>query len=265
MGAPRPFLRAPENAMKSKIRGEFSAFRLLLKSVPPLMLTMFVMAVFSMNLLANKSITLPYSWLALDCGITVSWFAFLAMDVITKHFGAKAATELSVLALLINLAFCLLFALAARIPGMWGEAYVDGSEALINSALNSTFGGTWYVLAGSSLAFLVSSAVNNSVNAAIGRALRRKDGSFAEFAARSYISTAVGQFADNLVFALTVSHVFFGWSLAQCFSCAAAGMLAELLCEVAFSGLGFRICARWRRDKVGAEYFEFIDEGRGNA
>lgn len=35
---------------------------------------------------------------------------------------------------------------------MWGEAYVDGSEELINGALNRTFGGIWYVVFGSTAA-----------------------------------------------------------------------------------------------------------------
>ena len=56
-----------------------------------------------MNILANKSINLGVSWLALDCGIIVSWVTFLIMDVIVKHFGPKAATEISILAIIINL------------------------------------------------------------------------------------------------------------------------------------------------------------------
>lgn len=231
-----------------------SAYGLLLRSVPPVPFALFVVSVFSMNLLANKSLTLPVDWLALDGGILVSWFAFLSMDMLTKHFGPKAATQLSLTAIGMNLLLCLMLFAASRVPGVWGESYVPGSEAVINAALDHTFGGTWYVVAGSTTAMAVSAVVNNFVNALVGRCLR-SDG-FAAYACRAYVSTAVGQFVDNLVFALLVSHVFFGWSLTQCFTCAATGMLAELLCECVFSPIGYRVCARWKRQGVGQAYLE---------
>lgn len=78
------------------------------------------------------------------------------------------------LAILVNLFFCLLLFLGSLIPGMWGEAYVDGSEELINGALNRTFGGTWYVVFGSTAAFLVSAIVNNLSNFGIGKAIAEK-------------------------------------------------------------------------------------------
>ena len=57
--------------------GLFSELRMLLRSVPSLTVSIFIAAVISMNLLANKSISLPVDWLALDCGIIVSWIIFL--------------------------------------------------------------------------------------------------------------------------------------------------------------------------------------------
>ena len=240
-----------------RLRKELYEFRLLLRSVPTVVVTMFVLAVFSMNLLANKSLALPFDWLALDCGILVSWFAFLAMDMITKHFGPKGATEISVLAILINLAFCLLFFISSQVPGVWGESYVPGSEALLNSALDNTFGGTWYVLAGSTVAFLASSFVNNFLNYLVGSAFRKNPNGLVAYISRSSISTAVGQFTDNLVFALLVSYSFFGWSLVQCLTCAFTGMLMELLCEVLFTAAGYRLCQKWQREQVGKEYLDY--------
>ena len=67
--------------MVRKFKNEIYEFRLLLKDLPCFITSAFVLAVFSMNLLANKSISLPFEWLALDCGSIVSWFAFLAMDI----------------------------------------------------------------------------------------------------------------------------------------------------------------------------------------
>lgn len=238
------------------VRKEYLEFRLLMRSLPPATVALFVLSVFSMNLLANKSISLPFAWLALDCGILVSWFAFLTMDMVTRRFGPKAATELSVFALLLNLLFCLLFFLGSLIPGVWGESFVPGSEALLNTALDRTFGGTWYVLVGSAVAFLASACINNFSNAAIGRVFRRRPDGMAAYLCRSYLSTAVGQFSDNLIFALLVSHFFFGWSLRQCVFCALTGMLSELLCEAVFAPFGYRLCEKWRREGVGQAYLD---------
>ena len=271
--------------MSQKLKTELHEFELLLRSVPSAITVLFVMSVFAMNLLANKSVALPFDWLALDCGIIVSWLSFLTMDMIVRHFGPKAATELSVFAILLNLFWCMIFYIASMIPGSWGESYVAGSEALLNSALDNTFGGTWYVLAGSTAAFLLSSVVNNFVNWGIGKRLGdcnlvdrgvsdhssvdrgvsdhssvdRGSGrrGFGSYALRSYLSTAIAQFVDNLTFALLVSHIFFGWSLLQCVTCSLTGMVVELLCEVGFSFFGYRICRGWEKRRVGEEYFKY--------
>lgn len=242
--------------MLVKIKREIYELKVLLRSVPSPILTLFAVSVIAMNLLANKSVNLPVDWLALDCGIIVSWISFLSMDIITKQFGPKAATQISIVAVIFNLMVCIIFFIAGKIHGMWGEAYVDGSEAIINSALDNTFSGTWYVLLGSTIAFIVSAVVNNFLNYLIGTLMHKKSDSFFVYAIRTYISTAVGQFVDNLVFALIVSHVFFGWSMLQCITCSVTGMIVELICEVIFSPIGFSVCKRWKKDNVGKEYFE---------
>lgn len=245
----------------NRIKKEFAEFTVLLRSVPGALTAFFVLSVFAMNLLANKSINLPVDWLALDCGILVSWFVFLAMDIVTKHFGAKAATELSVFAIAVELVFCLIFFLASLIAGTWSASYVAGSEEAINNALDGTFGGTWYVLAGSTAAFVVSAFVNNFTNAGIGKLFAKKPDGAAAYFCRSYISTAIGQFVDNMIFSLLVSHFFFGWSLLQCVTCSLTGMVAELICEALFSGVGYAVCGKWKKEKVGEKYFE-IKEGK---
>ena len=120
VGALRPFLlflktAIGENMLKQKLKQEWHEFCTLIKSAPPVVVVLFILSVFAMNLLANKSIDTP-QWLGLDCGIIVSWFAFFTMDILTKHFGPKAATELSVLAIAVNLLFCLLMFLGSVIP-----------------------------------------------------------------------------------------------------------------------------------------------------
>lgn len=241
--------------MSLKIKREILELKILLRSVPSPILTLFAVSVILMNLLASKSISLPVSWLALDCGITVSWISFLSMDIIVRHFGPKAATEISLIAAAINLLTCVIFHIAGAAPGMWGQAYASGNEALINGALNKTISGTWYVLLGSTIAFIASAVVNNFTNSLIGGFRHSKPESFSAYARRSYISTAVGQFTDNFIFALLVSHFFFGWTMLQCITCSLTGMAIELLCEVIFSPLGYIICKSWRLENVGAEYF----------
>lgn len=232
----------------------FSEFRNLLRTAPPLLLTLLVLSVVGMNLLANKSIHTGLDWLALDCGILLSWLCFLSMDVLTHCYGPRAASMASGIALLLNLGMAGVFFLVSRIPGEWSQSYVEGSEGVINAALDQTFAGTWFILLGSSIAFVASSLLNNFLHYGIGLLLRKKE-SFGIFALQSYISTFLAQFADNLIFALLVSKLFFGWSLLQCVGCALTGAVMELLFEVLFSPLGYRLSRKvlTEREKQGRE------------
>ena len=241
-----------------KIKRLIREYLILLKSLPPVAVAFFFLSIVSMNLLANKSVGALPDWLALDCGIIFSWVVFLLMDMIVKRYGVRAANMLSVTALIANLFVALLFFAASVIPGTWGESFVEGSENVINAALNGTFRGTWFVLLGSSTAFIVSAIINNALNAAVGGIIKKKN--FVEFALRAYVSTFIGQFTDNLTFALIVSHNFFGWSLLQCVTCALTGAVAELIFEVIFSPVGYAVSKRWESAGVGAEYLEFCEK-----
>ncbi len=244
--------------MKRKLAAFFGECRALFRSVPPVTLTLFLLSVFAMNLLANKSLDLDLDWLALDCGIIVSWVAFLCMDVLTRRYGPRAATLVSLFAVGVNLLFCLIFYLASLIPGTWGAFFDFGEQPVVNEALDKTFGGTWYVLLGSTAAFAVSAVINNFSNWGIGKLFKKNPDGFFAYACRTYLSTALGQFADNLVFAFLVSFFFFGWTPLQCVTCAATGMLAELFIEAVFSPLGYRVCRSWEKSGVGREYLEYV-------
>ena len=248
--------------MRSRIANEVLQFRVLLRSVPSLTVVFFTVSVVVMNLLANKSISLPVNWLALDCGIIVSWVAFLSMDMLTRRFGPKAATEIAITAAVVNLLFCGFLFAASKIPGIWAESMSSDAPDAVGNALDATFGGTWYVLLGSTLAFVVSAFVNNFLNFFLRKFCKNAPQDFKSYIFRSYISTAVGQFTDNLVFAFSVSYFFFGWSPLQCVVCALTGMIAELLCEVVFSRLGYSVCIRWERDNVGKEYLDLLGEAK---
>ena len=235
--------------MFKKIWGDY---KVLLRSIPASTVTLFIVSVIMMNLLANKElISLP--WLALDCGFAVSWVSFLCMDMICKRFGARASIMVSVMALGINLGVSLVFWLLTLTPGMWG-AYYDTGLLEVNDALNATIGGTWYVVLGSSCAMLTSSVVNSLLNQVIGR-LEHKN-TFGAFALRSYVSTGIAQFVDNLVFAIIVSHTFFGWTWLQVLTCSLTGAVAELLCEVFLSPVGYRVVRGWERENVGELYLQ---------
>ena len=235
--------------MFKKVWGDY---KVLLRSIPASTVTLFIVSVIMMNLLANKElISLP--WLALDCGFAVSWVSFLCMDMICKRFGARASIMVSVMALGLNLGVSLVFWLLTLTPGMWG-AYYDTGLLEVNDALNATIGGTWSVVLGSSCAMLTSSVVNSLLNQAIGR-LEHKN-TFGAFALRSYVSTGIAQFVDNLVFAIIVSHTFFGWTWLQVLTCSLTGAVAELLCEVFLSPVGYRVVRGWERENVGELYLQ---------
>lgn len=236
------------------LRNELEDYKILFRSLPSISVTLFVVAVVLMNLMANKEIQIDVPWFALDCGLLISWLSFLSMDMITKRFGAKAAIKVSLFAAGVNLIVSAVLFGISNIPGNWSE-YYNFENAVVNQALNNTFGGTWYVLLGSVIAFIISSFVNNPLNSLIGNLC--KNDNFISYALRSYISTAIGQFVDNLVFALIVSHTFFGWSLIQCITCAITGALIELLLEVIFSPLGYKVCRHWEKEHVGQAYIDF--------
>ncbi|MBR6350207.1 MAG: hypothetical protein IKR67_06645, partial [Lachnospiraceae bacterium] len=84
----------------NRLKSLFKEAVLLERSIPGVVSALFILSIVAMNLLANKSINLPFDWMALDCGIIFSWLVFLLMDMVTRHFGPRAATMLSVIALI---------------------------------------------------------------------------------------------------------------------------------------------------------------------
>lgn len=242
------------NQLKKRIRREFTEIRILMRSIPAAVVTLFVVSVICMNLLANKTL-LQLDWIALDGGILISWLSFMCMDIITKHFGPKASNRISLLAVGINLLTCLIFFVASAIP----------SNADDYSAFDSIFGGTWFILVGSTIAFLISAIINNFLNFLIGQSFRRNPDGKLAYAARTYISTFFGQFLDNFIFSIIVFVFFapifwdgFHWTVLQCATCALTGAFAELLMEIIFSPFGYKICMRWKKESVGKEYLEYI-------
>lgn len=246
------------NRIRSWLRREREDYRILLRSIPATVVTLFVVSVICMNLLANKTL-LQLPWIALDGGILISWLSFMCMDIITKHFGPKASNRISVLACGINLLTCAIFFIAASIPSNAGDF----------SAFDGIFGGTWFILLGSTVAFLASAVLNNTLNWLIGKMIRRKPDGKLAYAMRTYVSTFIGQFFDNFLFSIIVFVIFapifwdgFSWTVLQCAMCALTGAVAELIMEIIFSPIGYRITMKWRENRVGQAYLDHIRERR---
>ena len=97
---------------------------------------------------------------------------------------------------------------------------------------------------------------------------KNPDGKLA-FATRTYVSTFIGQFLDNLIFSIIVFVGFapifwdgFHWTVLQCVMCALTGAVAELIMEILFSPIGYRVLKKWKKHNVGQEYLEFINGGK---
>lgn len=245
-------------ALKNWILKEKEETEILLRCIPAAAVTLFVVSVICMNLLANKTL-LQTTYIALDGGILISWLSFMCMDIITKYFGPKASNKIALLASAINLLTCAIFYIASIIP----------SNANDYTALDEILGGTWFILLGSTVAFLISAVINNFLNWTIGKAFSENPDGKLAYAAQSYISTFIGQFFDNLIFSLIVFVGFapifwdgFHWTVVQCTACALTGAVAELIMEVLFSPIGYRIVMRWKRYNVGKEYLDYINGGK---
>jgi uncharacterized integral membrane protein (TIGR00697 family) len=242
----------------SKIYRNIAEFRVLLRSIPATVVTLFAVSVICMNLLANKTL-LKLDFIALDGGILISWLSFMCMDIITKHFGPKASTLISIHAVLINLLTCLIFFIVSIIP----------SNANDYTAFDSIFGGTWFILLGSTVAFLFSAVVNNLINWLIGLSFKNNPDGRLAFMMRSFVSTFFGQYLDNFIFSVIVFYFFapifwdgFSWSILQCAMCALTGAVAELIMEIVFSPIGYGIVQKWKKQNVGQQYLKFISGGR---
>lgn len=231
------------------IRKEAVRMAALLRSVPAAMTVIFILAVITMNFLSRITlVSLP--WLALNAGITVSWLSFLFLDIVTKHYGAKAANSLSLVAITVNLTVCLVCSLLCSLFDY--------------EALNMVVGGQWSILAASTFAYVVSALTNNYTNVFIGKQFTTNPDGKTAFAARTFVSTFLSQCLDNFLFVFLAFVVFsrlpgafpVQWTVSQCIGCSVLCAGIELLSEMLVAPLGYHIGMKWRRDGVGKEYIE---------
>ena len=234
---------------KSRIKNESAMMATLLRSVPAAATAVFLLAVITMNFLSRITlVSLP--WLALNAGILVSWLSFLYLDVVTKHYGARAANALSFLAIGANLLCCVVCFVISRI---WHRPGLD-----------MFLGGQWSILLASTLAFAVSALTNNYTNIFIGRRFTANPDGKTAYAVRSFVSTFLSQILDNFLFVFLAFVVFsripgafpVQWTVNQCIGCSVLCAAFELLSEVIFSPLGYLVIQKWKRNDVGRDYIE---------
>ena len=230
-----------------------------MRSVPAMALALITVATVLMNILANKSIIeIPRLgdgdyWLVQDAGIIMSWVGFLVGDLLVKNFGSKNAIRVNLTCLGISLFISAILAIAGAVPGTWSASYDFSGQ--VNEALNATMGNVWYVILGSALAAAVGLIVNGITQGLLIKKIESKHGDkYWGFLVASAGSTMIGQFIDNFVFASIVSVPFFGWSWFSVFACSFFGMIIELIFELVFSPLTYRISKNWKKNHIG-EYW----------
>ena len=254
--------------MKSTFKWLFDAkdWKLMLRSVPSLIVTLFCVSVVIMNLMASKTIIITDpSWFGVTGGILLSWIPFLCMDILNKSYGPRVATKINILALGINL-FCVgVFELVSR--------FQIGGDPEFYAAFNSTFKQTWQILTASSIAFLVSGIINNILNAGIAKLFKNDPDSKKAYYARSYGSTILAQFIDNFVFTSLAFLVFFklslgssfGWTIWTVLGSATFNAILELVMEAIFSPFGYKVCQKWKEESVGEDYMKYLEDSKISA
>lgn len=236
--------------MISKIKSLVADYKVLLRNVPALVTVVFVVGTLAMNLAAAK-VVFNFGIVAGTGGIILSWLPFLCMDVVSKHFGARASILLNILSSAFNILVTIFLAIVAAIPTE--QDY---------SAFNASFSAVWFIVVASNVAFILSGVVNSLLNVSVGKLFKNKT-SGTEFFMRSALSTFVGQVVDNFLFMWLLYTIFAPhfWgmepmSVVTCFGTGVLGGLLELMCEVVLTPFGYKIVKNWEAANVGEEYIK---------
>ena len=104
------------------LKNEMEDYRILLRSVPSMVISVFILSVVCMNLLAGRELYRS-DYFCINTGLALSWISFLCMDCICKRFGAKASIKISLLAIAVNIISVIMFKLLVMTPGHWAAYY----------------------------------------------------------------------------------------------------------------------------------------------
>lgn len=234
----------------------------LLRSIPAVVVALFTVCTVTMNLAANKIVWSGLKigenyFISITGGVFLSWAVFLIMDMVTKTFGAKAAIKLNFFGAAINAIAIIFLGIIASVPS---DFPFPGASSSFDAVLGFTGNGVqpWQILISSTIAYVASGIINAIVNVCIGRAFKKNPDGKAAFITRSYISTVIGQFADNFIFtglAFGLFAHFYG--PITIVGMATIGAIIELLSEIIFSPIAYIKCKKWQQEGVGQEYFAY--------
>lgn len=267
-------IKAKQNKFKSWIMNEIYETKLLFKGLPAIPFTMVCLSFILMNLLATVALYNEW-WIAGDVGIIVSWAAFLFGDMFVKRYSAKGSIKIQVAALFVALLTMGILAFGSAIENTIYNDYIVSGEyypmlSLFSWEFNLDTGMvTLWTLGASSAAFIIANIFNAIVSKFILTKFKERT-SFKAYATAAYISTFIGQFIDNIVFAFLFT--FFAsriglWGMTPLtilamVTCALTGAVLELLFEVIFSPIGYKVAEKWRKEGIGHEYVSAVPEAQ---
>ena len=263
--------KTTKRTFKQWFKNEVLETKVLFKDLPAVPFAVICLSFIVMNLLATVALY-NVGWAAGDIGIIVSWHSFLFGDMFVKRYGAKGAIKIQAAALFIALITLAIMAGGAFLEkALWGENYTLGVFSWEINAENGMV--TLWTIGVSGFAFLISAIVDAIISNKILTKFKKRT-SFKAHAVAAYASTFVGQFVDNLIFgflftfiASRVPGLQMSWGLSPVtvlavFSCAIIGGLTELVLQIIFSPVGFKVAENWRKRGVGAEYVALVPQAK---
>lgn len=168
------------------------------------------------NILATKNIDITI--FTVTTGILVSPLVFIIQDIQTEIFGYKKAKKMIILGYLMNFIAIMLYTLSISIPS--SSTYTN------QESFTTILGTTPRIAIASFIAYMIGALINSKVM----EKLKNKHEKNLFF--RAISSTVVGQFIDNMLFAVIA---FIGILPTQAIiSMIVGGTLFEIIYEIIF-------------------------------
>lgn len=168
------------------------------------------------NILATKNIDITI--FTVTTGILVSPLVFIIQDIQTEIFGYKKAKKMIILGYLMNFIAIMLYTFSISIPS--SSTYIN------QEAFTTILGTTPRIAIASFIAYMIGALINSKVM----EKLKNKHEKNLFF--RAISSTVVGQFIDNMLFAVIA---FIGILPTQAIiSMIVGGTLFEIIYEIIF-------------------------------
>jgi hypothetical protein len=148
----------------------------------------FVVALLTSNIIANKTIQLPFG-IVMTSAVLIFPITYILSDVFSEVYGYKWSRVSCYIAFAMNLLMVAVFALAVSIPA---PVFFENTNAFKTVLLN-----TPRVLLGSSLAFVVGDFVNDKI---FKKMKMKYLDSHKRFTIRAITSSFFGEVIDSLIF-----------------------------------------------------------------